>query len=188
MRGGPPVQSKEFRATSPTDNVIGDPEPFFSARIFAEESKLAANNSGDTLPMPLTLRAVIFFAALCEWLGHGSGSSKSLAGDGAACTFSTSLISAVHGFWLARCRWFQRPHISSDAGCLPVLGDFQLVPPLQVDPKRCGSIQIACQPQSRVGCDPAPLVVDLRDSRHRNAQVCSKFVHTQVVRLHEFLT
>ena len=84
-------------------------------------------------------------------------------------------------------RGFERAHVALDLARDFIFGHFQVLARLQVHPKCRAVLEVTREAQSRVRRDPAPLVDDVSDARHRDAEVQTHPVHAQAERLHEFL-
>ena len=79
------------------------------------------------------------------------------------------------------------PHVALYFARDFILGHFQIAARLQVHPKCRAVLEVTGEAQRRVRRDPAPLVDDVRDARHRDAEVQPHPVHAQAERSHEFL-
>jgi hypothetical protein len=72
-----------------------------------------------------------------------------------------------------------RPNLLVDLRSELVLGNFQIIGSLEIQPVTRAGLEIARQPQSSISGDASPLVNDLGDSRDRNVQIKGQPVHAQ---------
>jgi len=76
-------------------------------------------------------------------------------------------------------------HLSLDTAGQLVGCDFQIVCGLQIHPEKRRGLEVASQPQRRIGSDATALVNNLRNASHGHMQIQSQTIHTELKRLHE---
>jgi len=76
-------------------------------------------------------------------------------------------------------------HLSFDTAGQLVRGDFQIVCGLQIHPESRARIEVASQPQRRIGSDAAALVNNFRNPSYGHMQIQSDTIHAELKRLHE---
>ena len=78
-------------------------------------------------------------------------------------------------------------HVALDGALQSILGYFQVVRCLQIQPETGAGIEVPAQPQGGIRRDaPAP-VDDFRDARHGHAKIQRQLVHAEAQRGHEVL-
>jgi len=76
-------------------------------------------------------------------------------------------------------------HLSFDTAGQLVRGDFQIICGLQIHPESRARIEVASQPQRRIGSDAAALVNNFRNPSYGHMQIQSETIHAELKRLHE---
>src|SRR6266704_3261229 len=90
--------------------------------------------------------------------------------------------------FLARQDGLQRLHVALNLRSDFVLGNSQVVARLEIHPERRAVLEIACETRRGIGSDSAPLVDDVGDPGHWDAQIHGHPVHAQPERIHELLS